>query len=280
MSRLRKASYYAWSVVELLSGVRHPLAMIRLFISGRLPRNGIMRLRKSKLKYRIRSKMDAWSVKEAVIDRFYERCGIRIQKDWKIVDIGAAIGEFTIYAARKAKAGKVFAFEPNPESMGLLKENLALNRIKNVVLNQCGVWSEAARMRFDNSLGEPLQAISVLTDTDKTADCSFDVITLNDVVEHVVRDAVDLLKLDCEGAEYAILAAASDETLQKIRCISMEYHNLDLKQSYQWLMDFLASKDFNVKHVPNAVHSNIGYLYATKQAHPNRNRNANSKDQK
>lgn len=52
--------------------------------------------------------------------------------DWNIVDVGAGLGDFTVYAAKHCSDGVVLAYEPLPESFDLLQRNLAINEITNV----------------------------------------------------------------------------------------------------------------------------------------------------
>lgn len=54
---------------------------------------------------------------------------------------------------------------------------------------------------------------------------------------------IDLLKLDCEGAEYAILMGASTESLARVQRIVMEYHDLDAEREHS-LGAFLGRKRF------------------------------------
>lgn len=49
------------------------------------------------------------------------------------VDIGANVGNHTLYAALKLKAAKVTPFEPNPAVSSLLAANVALNRLSGIV---------------------------------------------------------------------------------------------------------------------------------------------------
>ena len=58
--------------------------------------------------------MDIWSIKETFIDRFYTKYGCELGKDWTIVDIGAAIGEFSLYAAVKTPARASLPMSPSP----------------------------------------------------------------------------------------------------------------------------------------------------------------------
>ena len=45
-----------------------------------------------------------------------------------VIDLGANIGVFTIYAATTAREVRVYAYEPMPEFFAVLNENIRLNR--------------------------------------------------------------------------------------------------------------------------------------------------------
>lgn len=45
------------------------------------------------------------------------------------IDIGADSGEYTLFFLRRTDAEKVLAFEPNPEALPLLRENLQFNAL-------------------------------------------------------------------------------------------------------------------------------------------------------
>ena len=45
-------------------------------------------------------------------------------------------------------------------------------------------------------------------------------------IAEVLVDGCDLLKIDCEGAEFEILAEASDETLRRARRVVVEFPGL------------------------------------------------------
>src|SRR5207249_2661778 len=50
-------------------------------------------------------------------------------------------------------------------------------------------------------------------------------ISLNDIVSKEGISCVHLLKMDCEGSEYDIIAGASKSTFSKISRIIVEYHH-------------------------------------------------------
>jgi hypothetical protein len=60
-------------------------------------------------------------------------------------------------------------------------------------------------------------------------------------------ESIDLLKLDCEGAEWSILPAAV-ELLPKVKQLCMEYHNAGLKAD--WLEQWLKQNGYNVRRTP------------------------------
>ena len=68
-----------------------------------------------------------WSEAETAL---YARC---IRAGDTIVDVGANIGYFTLLFARSAgPAGRVFAFEPEPDNFRLLETNVERNGYRNV----------------------------------------------------------------------------------------------------------------------------------------------------
>ncbi len=263
MRFLRKWSYYAWSILEMAAGFRNFGKILQLFLSRKQQRLTWLHLRSDNVQMAVRSKMEAWSVKECFLDRFYIRYGSEIGKDWVIVDIGAAIGEFTILSAREAIDGEVFAFEPNEESYALLLQNLEANRIKNVKSYPVGVWSHSGKIQLDISNTEPLQAKSSESKPNSDDGISIHVISLQQILDEIITKEVDLLKMDCEGAEYTVLIEAPKNTLKMIHRIIMEYHDLDEKRNHQIMTEFLEAHGFTVTIHPNPVHHDIGYLFAT-----------------
>jgi FkbM family methyltransferase len=157
---VQKYSYYLWSILELVTGFKDPLLIGKIFLKLTPPGIKIIRLRGDGLAFRVRSAMDVWSLKETLLDRFYERCGTPIEDDWIIMDIGGGIGEFTLFAAQDHPGNMVFAFEPFPESLNLLKANLELNRITNVKAYGDAIWSKKGYLRIDTAPGEPSQFTS------------------------------------------------------------------------------------------------------------------------
>lgn len=246
----------------MLAGFRSWGTLFKLFLGKPTRRLYWLQFWHKPLKIAVRGKMDAWSVKECFLDRFYTRYGREIGEDWTVVDIGAAIGEFTVLAAQAAKSGKVFAFEPNPESLDILKENINANNINNVVMFNLGMWDKPGQLELDLSGNEPLQAQSIETAASRNTHHPVQAISLEQLTLEYVMECIDLLKLDCEGAEYKILLPAGQETMQRIKRIVMEYHDLDSVNNHQALVDFLVKQGYKITFHSNPVHQELGYLFA------------------
>ena len=129
---LRKYVYYLSSIFKLLFAFRQPSSIIKIFLNRGPASVKTVRLRRRNLQFKVRGAMDVWSIKETFLDRFYERYGFTIQPHWNVVDIGAGLGDYTIYAACAQPKSMVFAFEPFPESFALMHRNLELNSVHNV----------------------------------------------------------------------------------------------------------------------------------------------------
>jgi hypothetical protein len=85
----------------------------------------------------IKSKMtDTFAIMEQLYHKLYNRRfyddDFRIGENDTVIDIGGYIGSFSIPAARFARRGTVYSFEPSPDNFAQLERNLALNRVTNV----------------------------------------------------------------------------------------------------------------------------------------------------
>lgn len=262
---LRKYPYYVGSIINLLTRFDDPVLILKIFMGQHKPESAQVRLRKSGLRFNVRGAMDIWSIKETFIDRFYERFGTPISDGWTIIDIGAGIGDFTIFSAYQHPSNRVFAYEPFAQSFSLLCENLRLNRLDNALVFAQAVSGQSGLVQLDTSGGEPLQIQSGETAVAGDGeDCGSLVSSVNlaDVLAQNEIKRCNLLKLDCEGAEYAILFNAGSEDLRSIDRIVMEYHEGVTEYDHTDLERFLIESGYCVRITPNYVHNNLGYLYA------------------
>ena len=261
---LRKYSYYLSSIGKLLTGMRPLATVARVFLHMTPPGDQLVELPQVGVKFKVRGVMDIWTVKETFLDRFYEKYSEPIQDGWKVLDIGGGIGDFTIFAAMGRPSSAVYAFEPTPQSFALLQENLRLNKVINVKGYAEAVWSEKGTLAIDTTIGEPGQFISqqAKSGLPQNGKVLVPSVSLAEVFSRLELDQVDLMKMDCEGAEYPVLFNASDEVLGRIQRMVMEYHDNVTEFTHVDLERFLSDHGFQVQSFVNPVHDYLGYLYA------------------
>lgn len=263
MPLVRRFAYYLRSIVTLLTGFTNWPTVVAAFVGWPLPRPFLVQLRRTGLQLKVRSRMDVWIVKETCIDRDYERVGEPLQAEWRIIDIGAGIGDFCLDAGARFPQCEVHAYEPFPESFQLLQANLHLNALTNVTLFPEAINSDRAPVKLDVSGTE---AVQHSTAAHQATDASIIVVPatiLKEVLDRL-QAPCDLLKMDCEGAEYDILLTADDAELQRIHRIVMEYHDNVVAHSHEELSTFLQQKGFQVVCYPSVVQRDLGFLFATK----------------
>ncbi|MEZ0369063.1 MAG: FkbM family methyltransferase [Candidatus Sericytochromatia bacterium] len=124
-----------------------------------------------------------------------------------ILDIGAHIGAFALPLARFNEGqGRIFAFEPSPESFAWLVQNIRANGLEQVIIpHQALVYDrQAAFERISPDRGNT-GACYYLPAADQNAP-SPEVIQLDDWHARMHPELpIALIKIDVEGAEVAVL---------------------------------------------------------------------------
>jgi FkbM family methyltransferase len=176
--------------------------------------------------------------------RKYDYFGCRVRPGDVVVDIGANIGIFTVYAAYACKAARVISFEPFPENFALLKQNVEANGLDSVVCVNQAVAGRRGLARLHLNPHE--QGSHSMIPSEGGAAIDVDCCTLDDAVDRYSLSQIDYLKVDCEGAEYEVLLNTSPTLLRRIGRISMEYHDHPV-YNIQGLARHLEDHGFQVK---------------------------------
>lgn len=203
-----------------------------------------------------------------------------------VVDVGANIGIFTLFAKLRNPALVIHAFEPIKATYDLLVKNVALHGLSDVYLHNCALGSEEGATStltyFPNAAGittaypESKDALKRhLTNIlgKETADHIFDAPqvhrvpsrTLSAVIEELGIPAIDLLKVDTEGEELAIFQGIAPEHYPRIRQIAAEIHSDALMAAIQPLLEahgFRVVTDVGIGNVEGEGGNN---LYATRE---------------
>ncbi len=183
-----------------------------------------------------------------------------------ILDLGANIGGFSIYAALSARRVKVYAYEPTAEFYRLMQDNIRLNRLEDVVqsFNLAVAAHTGVRQLALESSTFSFPTLLAPDDDRVTRTVTVRSTSLGDILESNALERVDLLKMDCEGAEYEILYSTPVRYLERIREIRMEYHDRRAERcNGEALATFLRSQGYQITMAASPAQTS-GNLWARK----------------
>ena len=183
---------------------------------------------KNNLKCKIRIKStDLQAFANVWLNKEYEDIGFFIESDESVIDIGAHVGLFTIYASQFCKNGRIFCFEPIKENFELLKENVSINNLSNIKLYNNAITDKNDKIKI--YLNDDYSANSIYGDGENYEEVN--TLSLSKILDENINEKI-CLKLDCEGAEYKIINNTPDKYFEKISKICLEYHiiNNDISQ--------------------------------------------------
>ena len=141
----------------------------------------------------------------------------------RVLDIGANIGSFTIWMDKKHGIQEAFCFEPEENSFQLLNLNLALNRCISVKSVPCAIGGQSRRVPLALKQSSP-GGTSIYSDSNKNANASsISVVALEEWLTRV-DGKFDLLKMDCESAEWEIIEKNSPEIFKRFPVVLAEIH--------------------------------------------------------
>jgi len=143
-----------------------------------------------------------------------------------IFDIGAHIGLATLYFKSKYPQAEIIAFEPNPQTAKIFRLNIKANHLKKVKVIEAAVWNKKGHksLYVDKISKNPWTWGDSLVENiwgNKIPPQSILVKTLR--LSSFLTKPVDLLKLDVEGTEYAIIKESAKK-LNLVKNIILEYH--------------------------------------------------------
>ncbi len=171
-----------------------------------------------------------WMYHETWDKDSYGIAGLELSPGMTVIDIGANHGFYSLYAA--SRGARVFAFEPSKITFDILVRNVERNNMSNLI--KCfnmAVTAESGTTKFYEGFdknGQLLSNSASVVDENRggysVLESRIETISLDDVFRDKGIDSCDLVKMDCEGAEYQILTAATDYSFDKVRYIALEFH--------------------------------------------------------
>ena len=193
-----------------------------------------------------------------------------------VIDIGAHIGRYTITSSKQVgNTGKVLAIEADPDNFQLLKRNIALNNLKNVLPLNYAVFSTRTRMKLYEQSASAKYNSLMLARAAKTknyvevnADTLDSILKLNEV------NQVNWIKIDVEGAEFEVLKGSTKTLSTDNVSLFIEIHNIDDPSHYHNIIDFLKYRNYEITFEQRYEGSGESHVIFRKKNNDDNNNNS------
>lgn len=161
---------------------------------------------------------DEQALKEVLIDEEYGFLADRLTTidAPRILDIGAHIGTFALWATTVSSKVQITSVEADPATFDLLRRNFCSQQIIGRTLHRAAASSDGAVVRFSNS------GPSMSHRVDATGMVEVSTISLGTLID-AAGGQVELAKIDVEGSEEALICA-NPEVLERIDALVIELH--------------------------------------------------------
>jgi FkbM family methyltransferase len=144
-----------------------------------------------------------------------------------ILDIGSNIGTSILFFHEKFPTARIYGFEPNPDTFRILQRNVGAIPSVKIFNWALGAIDQKIALAFDGvdfSRFGAKDATESPIGTITTTECEAK--HAGEVMKALALTEVDLIKIDCEGAEYDVLSALPEEMLRQCKWIVGEMHDL------------------------------------------------------
>jgi FkbM family methyltransferase len=216
--------------------------------------------------------------KEIFVQKSYMNHGVEIGHGDVIIDAGANIGMFALYAFVEYNPSRVFCFEPAPNCLDALRVNLArwadrvvivdsalgdsegeaeftyypgysimsglfANKNRDLDVLKAGARTQVARVS-EFSVEECMIDALVRNKLENSVSFKCPITTVSNVIDKYDIQIVNLLKIDVERAENAIIRGVNDEHWERIKQVVVEVHDQGARE-HEVMRDMLACKGYN-----------------------------------
>lgn len=184
-----------------------------------------------------------------------------------IVDVGAHIGLFVLYARALNSNVPIYALEPELENFKLLNKNIKENKLSQIKTFQVALGGNSEEVELVLSQDSHNHRLVTAPNPDFIEEKEG---ILKQVVKmHSLRAFFDqenikiasLLKMDIEGGEYDVFSACLPGDFARLRAVIMEYHNYS-GLNYKAIEVQLRENGFGVRIFPSKFDKKMGFIFA------------------
>lgn len=139
-----------------------------------------------------------------------------------MVDAGAYIGDTSIYFLNQYPELKIYALEPNPESLDLAGQNLRPYGSRVILI--------PAALSKQDGLQVQISGKGTGANIQKEFGGEVESISMPSLLRKIPEGKIGILKLDIEGAEDEVLSGNISDWLSKVEMIIVETHGPEITQ--------------------------------------------------
>ena len=190
-------------------------------------------------------------------------------------DIGANIGLYSIYAARKHKNIQVTSFEPSTSNLRVLSRNISVNALYDKInINQIPLsdMKNANLKMYEsqftegwsmNTFGYPSDYEGKEFSSKQTY--SIFGTTIDFIIDNKIAELPNYIKIDVDGIEHLILKGGLKYLKnENIKSLSIEL-NEKYKEQFDKVIEIMSQNNFKIKHKKHAdifnKHQKFSHLF-------------------
>jgi FkbM family methyltransferase len=177
-----------------------------------------------------------------------------------VVDVGAHIGSFAVHLATLHPQANIQCYEPSPQSARYLTRNVEQNGLGDrIQVHELALADRSGTALLDDNDGGSvhnglIQADRRLVDgadaLDRRHAIEVPTTTFDDAIA-AAPSPPEVVKMDCEGGEYALVYASAKSSWDAVSRVVMEYHPVP-GESWGELRSWLESVGLTVvRHEPD-----------------------------
>lgn len=198
------------------------------------------------------TKLAAWPLLEVLVGDAYhiERLPWRASSEMSMcaVDIGAHVGSFTVALSQRYPRANIICYEPSPHSASYLQVNIAANHLdERVQIYEAAIASKSGSVHLYSNADGSGQASIVGPLDGSDAATQAGIVCPAVAFQAAMSSAgrVDLVKIDCEGAEYDVILNSTSSCWDNVICVLLEYHPV-AGHSWGELKEYLTGIGFTI----------------------------------
>lgn len=135
------------------------------------------------------------------------------------LDLGACVGEYSLYFAKKYPQSKIYSVEANPINLKQFKENIKINNVKENIKILENAISDLDNHNYSTIYKKQSSEVIITNTNNENLNKT---ITLSSIISNEKLNKIDFIKIDIESSNYKV-AKCIINNASKIDCIQYEF---------------------------------------------------------